>query len=58
MFKSWRLGRVLGFPVEINLSFLLLLAFVLLTWGGLAGVFVVLLSFESVLLIAAVDFST
>ena len=50
MFKSWRLGRVLGFPVEINLSFLLLLAFVLLTWGGLAGVFVVLLSFASVLL--------
>lgn len=50
MFKSWRLGRVFGFPVEINLSFLLLLAFVLLTWGGLAGVFVVLLSFASVLL--------
>jgi len=21
MFTSWRLGRVLGFPVEINLSF-------------------------------------
>lgn len=50
MFKSWRLGRVLGFPVEINLSFILLLAFVLLTYGGLAGVFVVLLSFGSVLL--------
>lgn len=50
MFKSWRLGRVFGFPVEINLSFILLLAFVLLTWGGLAGVFVVLLSFASVLL--------
>jgi Zn-dependent protease len=50
MFKSWRLGRVLGFPVEINLSFILLLAFVLLTWGGLAGVFVVLLAFGSVLL--------
>jgi len=50
MFKSWRLGRVFGFPVEINLSFLLLLAFVLLTWGGLAGVFVVLLAFGSVLL--------
>jgi len=49
MLKSWRLGRVLGFPVEINLSFILLLALVLLTWGGLAGVFVVLLSFASVL---------
>ncbi len=50
MFKSWRVGRVLGFPVEINLSFVLLLAFVLLTWGGLAGVFIVLLAFASVLL--------
>jgi len=49
MFKSWRLGRVLGFPVEINLSFILLLAFVLLAWGGLVGLFVVLLSFASVL---------
>lgn len=50
MFKSWRLGRVLGFPVEVNLSFLLLLAFVLVAYGGLAGVFVVLLAFGSVLL--------
>jgi Zn-dependent protease len=50
MFKSWRLGRVLGFPVEINLSFILLLAFVLIAYGGLAGVFVVLLAFGSVLL--------
>ncbi len=48
MFKSWRLGRVLGFPVEINLSFILLLAFVLLAWGGLSGLFVVLLAFASV----------
>ncbi|MEO8704527.1 MAG: M50 family metallopeptidase [Kofleriaceae bacterium] len=50
MFKSWRLGRVLGFPVEVNLSFLLLLAFVLLAYGGLAGVVVVLVAFGSVLL--------
>jgi Zn-dependent protease len=50
MFKSWRLGRVFGFPVEINLTFILLLAFVLVSWGGLAGVFIVLLSFASVLL--------
>jgi Zn-dependent protease len=41
---------VLGFPVEINLSFILLLAIVLLAWGGLAGVFVVCLAFGSVLL--------
>ena len=50
MFKSWRLGRVLGFPVEINLSFLLLLAVVLVAYGGLIGVFVVCLAFASVLL--------
>jgi Zn-dependent protease len=39
-----------GFPVEINLSFLLLLALVFLAFGGLIGVFVVLLAFGSVLL--------
>jgi Zn-dependent protease len=50
MFKSWRLGRVLGFPVEINLSFLLLLAVVLVAYGGIAGVLVVLTAFASVLL--------
>ena len=38
MFKTWRLGTLLGFPVEINLSFLLLLAFVYVALGGLAGV--------------------
>src|SRR5689334_16590371 len=50
MFTSWRLGRVFGFPVEINLSFLLLLAVVYLAFGGLAGVLVVGLAFGSVLL--------
>jgi Zn-dependent protease len=49
MFTSWRLGRVLGFPVEINLSFLLLLAVVFIGYGGLAGVLVVCLAFASVL---------
>ncbi|HEX7836660.1 MAG TPA: site-2 protease family protein [Kofleriaceae bacterium] len=49
MFSSWRLGRVLGFPVEINLSFLLLLAVVYLAFGGLEGVQVVGLAFASVL---------
>jgi hypothetical protein len=34
MFKSWRLGTVLGFPVEINLSLLLLLGLVLVSFGG------------------------
>ncbi|MEJ7602176.1 MAG: M50 family metallopeptidase [Kofleriaceae bacterium] len=50
MFKSWRLGRLFGFPVEINLSFLLLLGFVLVAYGGLAGVLVVCVAFASVLL--------
>lgn len=50
MFKSWRLGRMFGFPVEINLSFLLLLAVVLFAYGGLAGVFITCIAFASVLL--------
>ena len=50
MFKSWRLGRVLGFPVDINLSFILLLGFVLLAYGGLVGVLVICIAFGSVLL--------
>lgn len=50
MFTSWRLGRVFGFPVEINLSFLLLLGAVLLWFGGLGGLVFVLIAFGSVLL--------
>ncbi len=50
MSKSWRLGKLLGFPIEIKLSFLLLLALVFVAFGGLAGVFVVCLAFSSVLL--------
>lgn len=50
MFKSWRIGSLLGFPVEVNLSFLLLLGVVFLTMGGAAGLFVVGLAFGSVLL--------
>jgi len=50
MFKSWRLGSVLGFPVELNLSFLLLLGLVLIAFGGLPGVALMLLVFGSVLL--------
>jgi stage IV sporulation protein FB len=50
MLKSWRLGQVFGFPVEINLSFLLLLALVYVAFGGVAGVVVVGLAFGSVLL--------
>jgi Zn-dependent protease len=55
MFTSWRLGRIFGFPVEINLSFLLLLAVVFIasggfTAGGFMGVFIIGLAFGSVLL--------
>jgi Zn-dependent protease len=50
MLKSWRLGRVFGFPVEINLSFVLLLAVVYFAFGGVTGLIVVSLAFGSVLL--------
>lgn len=50
MLKSWRLGTVLGFPVELNLSFLVLLGLVLFAFGGVAGVALMLLVFGSVLL--------
>ena len=50
MLKSWRLGSILGFPVELNWSFLLLLALVFIAFGGVAGVALVLLVFGSVLL--------
>jgi Zn-dependent protease len=50
MLKSWRLGRVFGFPVEINLSFLLLLALVFIAFGGVTGVLYVGIAFASVLL--------
>ncbi|MEO6776229.1 MAG: M50 family metallopeptidase [Kofleriaceae bacterium] len=50
MFKQWRLGAMFGFPIEINLSFLLLLALVFVAFGGVAGVVIVCLAFASVLL--------
>ena len=50
MLKSWRLGAILGFPVEVNLSFLLLLGIVFLAFGGVIGVALMLLVFASVLL--------
>ena len=50
MFKSWRLGSAFGFPVEVNLSFLILLGLVLVGFGGFVGVMIVLMAFASVLL--------
>lgn len=49
MSTRWRLGSVFGFPVYIDLSFLLLLGVAFLWLGGLAGVAVVIASFASVL---------
>lgn len=34
MFKSWRLGKLFGFPIEINLTFLMLLGVVAIAFGG------------------------
>jgi Zn-dependent protease len=50
MFKTWRIGRLFGFPIEIGLSFLILLGVVLLWMGGLTGLIVVGVAFGSVLL--------
>jgi Zn-dependent protease len=50
MLKTWRLGSLLGFPVEINASFLILLAVVWLAFGGPVGAILVCLAFGSVLL--------
>jgi Zn-dependent protease len=50
MFRSWRIGKLLGFPIEVNTTFLLLLAVMFIWFGGLVGVFLVMLAFASVLL--------
>jgi len=50
MFRSWRLGSLLGFAVEVSWTFLALLAVMFIWYGGLVGVFLVLLAFASVLL--------
>jgi Zn-dependent protease len=49
MFRAYRLGRIAGFPIEVNPSFLVLLAIVALTMGGVAGVIAVLVAFASVI---------
>jgi len=48
--KSWRLGKVLGFPIDLSASFLILLAIVFVAFGGLMGVVIVSIAFASVLL--------
>ncbi len=50
MLKSWRLGSLFGFPIDLNVSFLILLGVVFLAFGGMTGVVIVALAFGSVLL--------
>lgn len=50
MLKSWRLGTLFGFPIELNLSFLMLLGLVYVAYGRLLGVLVVCLAFAFVVM--------
>ena len=50
MMKPLRFGRVFGIPLEARMSFLIMLALVLLFMGGLSGIFIVLLAFSSIIL--------
>jgi Zn-dependent protease len=50
MFPSLSLGRILGFPVRVNASFLLLLAVILFGAGGQQGVALALVAGVSVIL--------
>src|SRR4051812_36546384 len=50
MNKTWRLGSLLGFPVDLSVTFLILLGLVFVAFGGLAGVLLVSLVFASVVL--------
>jgi Zn-dependent protease len=48
--RSFRLGSLLGFPIHVNLTFLILLAVAGLAMGGAGAIAVVLLAFASVVL--------
>ena len=50
MLKTYRIGRLAGFPLEVNLTFLIMLGVVLIWMGGLAGLMIVGVAFGSVLL--------
>lgn len=50
MLPSFRLGTLFGFPIRINLSFLLMLAIVTLSAGGVVGLPILLVAFVSILL--------
>lgn len=50
MLRTFRIGRLLGFPIEVNLSFLILLAIFSLWLGPAAGILFLVMAFGSVLL--------
>jgi Zn-dependent protease len=50
MFRSYRIGSLLGFPIEVNLSFLFVLGLFTLWMGVVTGLVVALILFTSVLL--------
>ena len=47
--KKWRIVTIAGFPIEVNLTFLILLGLVFLVQGGLVGILLTLLVFASIL---------
>lgn len=50
MFRTYRIGTLFGFPIEINVSFLILLGVFALWMGPLVGLAFVTIAFGSVLL--------
>lgn len=47
--KKWRIATISGFPIEVNLTFLILLGLVFLVRGGLTGMLLTVLVFASIL---------
>ncbi len=50
MFRSYRIGTLFGFPIEVNLSFLILLGVMAVWMGPVIGLAFVCIAFSSVLL--------
>ena len=48
--RTYRIGTLFGFPIEVNLSFLAVPIIALLFWGGISGLIAVLILFASVIL--------
>jgi len=50
MFRTYRIGKLFGFPIEVNLTFLILLGVMAIWMGPLIGLAFVTIAFSSVLL--------